>query len=221
MTKSRFHKIAREPLHDKVYHELRAAIMAGRFAPGERLTVRGIAEELGVSPMPVRGAFTRLVADRIVSQNASGGVELPKMSRDDYVERLDLRALLEGRAAVLAAQKANARTVTQLGKLADALTDASLSGDARGYVNANNKFKFAIVEAAESEPLMDLVERLWLQVGPFMHLFQTDVRHQAEIDRHHQVVEAISKGDGDTARLEIERDIRDGIAFLLRTAPGD
>lgn len=221
MTKPRVHKIVREPLHDKVYHELRAAIMAGRFAPGERLTVRGIAEELGVSPMPVRGAFTRLVAERIVAQNASGGVELPKMTRAEYLERLELRALLEGHAAQIAAQKANTRIIAQLNKLADAVTEASLSGDARGYVSANKKFKFAVVDAAGSEPLMDLVERLWLQVGPFMHLFQTDVRHQAEIDRHHQAVAAIAKGDGETARIELERDIRDGIEFLLRTAPSD
>lgn len=99
--------------------------------------------------------------------------------------------------------------------LGNALTQASLVGDARGYVDANKKFKFAIVEAAGSEPLTDLVERLWLQVGPFMHLYQTDVRHQVKIDRHEQIVDAIEKGDGPAARREVERDIRDGMDFLL------
>ncbi|MCA0042508.1 GntR family transcriptional regulator [Celeribacter litoreus] len=221
MTKSRFQKISREPLHDKVYHELRSAIMAGRFAPGERLTVRGIADEFGVSAMPVRAALTRLVAEKIATQNATGGVELPKMSHEEYLERIELRALLEGRAAALAAAKANKRTVSHLEKLADALSEASVAGDARGYVNANKKFKFAVVEAAASEPLQDLVSRLWLQVGPFMYMFQNDVAHQAEIDRHHQVVDAIREGDAERARVEMERDILDGIEFLKRTAPED
>ena len=217
MPRTRFHKISRETLHDRVYGELRAAIMAGRFAPGERLTVRGIAEELGVSAMPVRAAFTRLVSERIVTQNAAGGVELPAMTRDEYLERFELRALLEGKAAEMAAGRADERVVAKLRKLAKAITEASLSGDAHAYVSANKKFKFEVVEAAGSVPLMDLVERLWLQIGPFMHLFQTDVRHQAEIDRHDQVVEAIARGDGKTARFELERDIRDGMDFLIRT----
>jgi len=217
VSEGRIHKLNRETLHDRAYHELRAAIMAGRFAPGERLTVRGIAEELGVSPMPVRSAFARLIAEKIVSQNASGGIELPEMSRDEYVERLQLRALLEGQAAYLAASRATPADVARLGKLADALTEASENGDARGYVRANKAFKFAVVTAARSEPLMDLVERLWLQVGPFMHLFQTDVHHQAQIDRHHQAVAAIARHDAAAASDEITRDILDGIQFLLGT----
>ncbi len=217
MAKSRFNKLSRETLHDRVYGELRAAIMAGRFAPGERLTVRGIAEEIGVSPMPVRAAFTRLVSERVVTQNATGGIELPEMSQEEYLERLELRALLEGKAAEMAAGRTNEATVAKLRRLADALTEASLAGDEPGYANANKRFKFAIVEAAGSEPLMDLVERLWLQVGPFMHLFRTDVRHQAVIDRHHQTVDAIARGDGRAAREELERDIRDGMDFLVRT----
>lgn len=216
MSDGRIHKISRETLHDRAYHELRSAIMAGRFAPGERLTVRGIAEELGVSAMPVRSAFARLVAEKIVGQNASGGVELPQMSQEAYIELLRLRALLEGHAAYLAAERATTREVAQLRKLADILTEASNSGDAHGYVKANKAFKFAVVATAKSEPLLDLVERLWLQVGPFMYLFQRDVNHQAEIDRHHQVVEAIAKHDAATAKAEVERDILDGIDFLIK-----
>ncbi len=46
------------------YLHLRELLMSGRVGPGERLSLRNLAEALGVSMMPVREAVTRLVADR-------------------------------------------------------------------------------------------------------------------------------------------------------------
>src|ERR1022692_5321497 len=67
-------KISWEPLHEIAYRELRRAIMSARYAPGETLTVRATASALGVSPMPVRAAFSRLIAERAVEALGNGTV---------------------------------------------------------------------------------------------------------------------------------------------------
>ena len=60
----RLARITHATLYEKVYEELRNALMSGRFLPGEPLTIRGVAEALGTSIMPVREALRRLAAER-------------------------------------------------------------------------------------------------------------------------------------------------------------
>ena len=215
---SKLNKLSRNPLHEQTYNELRSAIMSAKFAPGDRLTVRGIASDLGVSAMPVRAAFIRLTAERAVVQNANGTIEIPRMTREHYHELISLRALLEGRAAELAAGHVSDDDIAALQAIGDALTDAALSGDADEYVVQNRRFKFSVVKMAKSPVLEDLVERLWVQVGPFMGYYTTAVRAQADLDRHHEVIAALKAGDGKKARKAMEKDIMDGLDYLFRTS---
>jgi len=216
MTEGKLRKLTRNPLHERTYQELRAAIMAARFAPGELLTVRGVASDMGVSPMPVRAAFSRLIADRAVDQNSNGTIVIPRMTKERYQELIQLRALLEGKAAEIAAGRITDKQLTELKKIGKALTEASIGGDATKYIVLNRRFKFAVVAAAESPALADLVERLWLQVGPFMGYYATDVRAQHELDRHVEAIAALEQGKGVAARKAIEADILDGAAFLFK-----
>jgi DNA-binding GntR family transcriptional regulator len=68
------------PLHEKVYLELVRALMSGQLQPGQKLTSRKLAKELGTSDMPVRSAFTRLQALRALSPMPNGSVEVPLIS---------------------------------------------------------------------------------------------------------------------------------------------
>lgn len=215
MTENKLTKLSRDPLHERTYSALRAAIMSAKFAPGDRLTVRGIAAEFGISAMPVRAAFARLIAEKAVVQNASGTIEIPHMTRDHYRELIMLRALLEGRAAEIAALRITPAELKELKSIGTLLTKASKSGDADAYITLNQRFKFAVVEAAQSPVLAELVERLWIQVGPFMRFYATDVHVQHELDKHMDAIDAMARGDAVAAREAIERDILDGAEFLF------
>ncbi len=57
-------KLNWEPMHDTVYSGIRDAIVGAQFEPGQKLSLRAIAGELGVSAMPVRAAVLRLVAKK-------------------------------------------------------------------------------------------------------------------------------------------------------------
>lgn len=217
MAQARLKKLSRNPLHERTYQELRSAIMSAKFAPGEHLTVRGVAADLGISAMPVRAAFTRLFAEKVVDQNANGTIIIPNMTKERYHELIVLRALLEGKAAEIAASRITSAQLKELRKIGDALTKASLAGDADAYLRYNQRFKFAVVAAADAPALADLVERLWLQVGPFMRFYHTDVRAQHELDKHTDAIEALERGDGAAARQAIEADILEGADFLFKS----
>ena len=217
MPPARLKKLNRNPLHERTYQELRSAIMLAKFAPGEHLTVRGVAADLGVSAMPVRAAFSRLFAEKAVDQNANGTIMIPRMTKERYAELILLRALLEGKAAEIAASRITADELKELKKIGKALTKASLDGDANAYLRLNQRFKFAIVAAADKPVLAELVERLWLRVGPFMRFYHTDVRAQHDLDRHEDAIKALERGDGQAARQAIEADITEGADFLFES----
>ncbi len=211
-------KLPREPLHDRVYKELRRALMAARFTPGEQLTLRATAEKMGVSVMPVRAAFNRLVAERAVVLLPNGSVAVPQMSARRFEELVELRATLEGLAVRKAAKAITPAELDALAEISDELTKAGMSGDGELYLDLNKAFKFTIYEASRSPELFGLIEALWLQFGPFMHNYAKDVRAHGVEDCHREVLAALQARDGAAAEKAMTSDISGGAKFLASVA---
>ena len=83
----------------KVYDSIREAITEGRLKPGDTLSTRQFAEALGVSQMPIREAFHRLVAEGALENRPNRTIGLPIFSLAEFDEIAEIRMLLEGRAA--------------------------------------------------------------------------------------------------------------------------
>src|ERR1700678_985147 len=81
----------RQTLQQRVYGELRAAIMGGRFLPGQTLTIRAVAAALRTSTMPVREALRQLVAERALDPLASRSFGIPRLSRKRFQDVVTLR----------------------------------------------------------------------------------------------------------------------------------
>jgi len=88
-----------EPLNGRVYAKLRAELMNGTFEPGEIVSIRGLAERLGTSTMPVREALNRLIADRALEARANRTIAVPLITRTGYRAVCEVRQALEGLAA--------------------------------------------------------------------------------------------------------------------------
>src|SRR5262249_17602810 len=132
------------PLHERVYGELRNALITGKFTPGQKLTSRKLAAALGTSDMPVRAAISRLTAARGFLQLANGTFIVPVLSRVQFREVMELRALLEGRATALACGGINAAAFRRLHKYSVELDAASEDADIVRYLEINQKLKFTI-----------------------------------------------------------------------------
>src|SRR5262245_9416349 len=107
-----------EPLHERVYRELRRALMAGKFAPGERLKPNGLARDLGTSPMPVRAALSRLTAEHALAKGDGGSIQVPLISRTAFRDIMETRILIESRAAAKACGHVGAEGLAELKDLA-------------------------------------------------------------------------------------------------------
>lgn len=211
-----------QPLHEKVYREIVRALVSGRFEPGQKLTSRKLAQELGTSDMPVRSALLRLQALRALDPLPNGSLEVPVMTAAGFSQLMDARMLVEGGATERAASRINGNALRTVRRLCGELTAAARDRDINRYLAANYDFKFSIYQHCGNQPMLFLIETLWMQVRPFFRRFADgfdgDLSGILDIDYHEEALEALEKGDGAAAREAIATDIREGATYLLANA---
>lgn len=210
------------PLHEIVYQRLNRALMAGQIRPGQKLTSRKVAQELGTSDMPVRAALSRLQALKALDPLPNGSLVLPQMTRERFSDLTASRLICEPAATEAAAKSIGKADLKVLRRECDGLTQAARDQDIDEYLIRNHEFKFSIYRAAGSQSLLFLIETLWLQVGPFLRQFSGkfdgNLSGILEIDYHEEVVEALARGDGLAARKAMHADIAEGAEYLLANA---
>jgi len=220
MALPRFADSAEIPTHERVYRILRGRILAGEMAPGDSVTLRGLAESLGVSMTPAREAVRRLVAERALEMTASGRVSVPVPDAARLEELFRARELLEPELAARALAKAGKQTISAMRAL-DATIDRCLAeGDAVGYVRANTDFHVTLYARADAPALLALVESVWLQTAPYMRRIYGRLGTAALTDYHEAALDALSRGDAAALADAVRADIAQGAA-LLRIAALD
>ena len=204
----------RPQLNRWVYEQLREAIVTGQFVPGRSVTLRGVAEQLGVSPMPVREALRQLVAERALVIHDNRRVGVPEMSTVRLEELGTARVLLEGELAERALPGIDASRLQALRRLDREVDLALEQGKPERYMRFNHEFHMTLYRASPSQVLLPLVESLWLQVGPFLRLVVGRLGTASFVDRHRAALAAMAAMDAAALREAIAADIGDGHALM-------
>jgi DNA-binding GntR family transcriptional regulator len=204
-------------VQDRVYAELRRWLMVGRFLPGESITLRALAAELGVSPMPVRSALRHLIAEGGFEVLPNRAVRVPRMTRGRLTELLALRRELEGMATVQACRNMTEAEYRDIARLHATLMRALAAGDGARILALNQRFHFAVYAVARSWVLTPMIEALWLRAGPFMHLAQSSPGVRWDGRHHCELMRALRRRDARAARRAIQRDINMAAQNLRRT----
>ena len=208
---------AREPIHQWVFRGLRRAIMSGAFPPGQAVTIRGLADRMGVSAMPVREALRRLVAERALTLLDNRRVRVPVMTAERFDELLAARIALETEAAVRALPAIDAGRLAALHGINGAIDRAVAAEDGETVVAQNLLFHLTLYGARPDSILLPLIESVWLQTGPFMRAALEELPSQSADDHHADALTAIADGDGAALRRAIRADIETGLGHLARS----
>lgn len=204
-------------LHNSVYDELCWRMITGRITPGTALSTRGLAQELGVSQMPVREALSRLAAERAIEIRSKRRITVPIMTPERFGDLLRCRLLLEPEAARLALDFID-RPKLKLLKEIDARMDAALgTGDVNAYMEGNFRFHFELYRSQHLHTLNKLIETLWLQFGPYMRVVYGRFGTSQLVDQHHVALAAIEAGDREALGRAIHCDIEDGMGLIGRS----
>lgn len=205
--------------HQWVYQLLRNNLLCGRIKPGIPLTIRGLAEILEVSPMPVREALHRLACESAVEVKNNRRVIVPLMTAEKFRELCDLRILLETHAAEGALPYIKEEDIEVLEKLDAKIDDAIAKDDDDNISLFNQDFHRYLYCANPFQISVPLIESLWLQLGPFSRIAISKLEKVYLVDRHTEAIEALKQRNLFGLRRAIEADIRDGIASI-RTVDG-
>lgn len=194
--------------------KLRDLILSGELSPGQRLQELAVVDRLNVSRTPVRAALARLQEEGLVEAVPSGGYAVRAFSQEDVDEAIELRGVLEGLAARLAAEKGAAPERLAPLKACLAEIDAVLGAtrlseaDFERYVELNERFHARLTALADSPMVAQQIARAYAL--PFAspsgfvmaQAAQPQARHILALaqDQHRCVLEAVERREG--ARAE-------------------
>ena len=204
------------PLHEEIHTELRLRLITGRIVPGLGLSTRRLADELGVSQMPVREALSRLAAEGAVEIRSKRRIQVPPMTRERFDDLQRCRLLLEPLSAKLAIGYIDPPTLDRLRHYNQCLDLAMQNGDINSYMEANYLFHFSIYRAHPHHVHNRLIESLWVQFGPFMRFVFSRIPSADLVDQHELALEAIARGDAEALATAIHQDIADGMTLIDR-----
>lgn len=208
---------------------LRKRILGGELSGGTRLFEVALAEELGISRTPVRAALSRLAEEALLDRTPGGGFVVRSFAVADVVDTIELRGVLEGTAARLAAERgvpegmlAEGREI--LRQLDRVFRDQSV--DMEAYSSLNSRFHQHLARMSQSDVLCREIERITALPFASPSAFLDDESHQAALaktlsaaqEQHRALIEAIGNREGfraESLAREHARAARRNVEFLL------
>jgi GntR family transcriptional regulator of vanillate catabolism len=193
---------------------LRELILSGELDPGQRLSELSVVERLKVSRTPVRAALSKLEEEGLVEALPFGGYAVKAFTAGEVDEAIELRGVLEGLVARLAAEKGG--SAAKLAEMKDILIEIdliiaapqALAADFARYVELNAAFHAGLVELADSPPVAHQLARAMALpfASPSGFVMAQALRPEARTllivaqDQHREVLAAIERREG--ARAE-------------------
>ena len=209
--------LAGDTLTDQAYQALRHSLMTGALLPEQTLTVRNVAEEMGVSLTPVREAVQRLVVEHGLEVVNGRTIRVPRLDVETYREILKIRMELESLAAKEAAPRISNEEIERLDGVMQAHVAAIRAGDAHRTLLENTEFHLSIYRASGQPILVRMIESLWLRVGPTLNLlFPQYCGSLTGHETHLVAVDALRRRDGDALGQAMRDDLTHGSRFLIR-----
>ena len=189
---------------ETTYERLCEEIRSGKLPPGSRLRETEIAERLAVSRTPVREAIRRLEADGLVDHLPRSGAVVRKLEYPELMELYEMRTVLEGTAARLAARAASPVELEELVAINDEMRAAA--GRPEEVIGLNRQFHKLLLDAARNRFLlraMATVENTLLILGS-SSMAKPDRAREA-VDEHREVLDALLARDGAAAEAAMRR----------------
>jgi DNA-binding GntR family transcriptional regulator len=203
---------SRTRLVDDVAEELRERIYAGDYALGTPLRQEELAEELQVSRTPLREAIRVLTNEGLLHSEPNRTVRVVSADLKKFLAAYQVREVLDGLAARLAAGSADVPGRVAVGEIIDRQLQTIEPWDYEAYTKSNVEFHTAVIDLADNEYLRAQlpIVRMTSQVFGPVKLLEAD-RAALAVEQHRLIAAAIAEGEGDAAERLARAHIRSTI----------
>jgi DNA-binding GntR family transcriptional regulator len=204
----------RQTTVDLVEAALRDAIVSGRFAPGSPLRQNDIAQDVGVSPVPVREALQRLVASGLAVAQTHRGVTVAPASERDFLDISELRQLLEPQALRKSAPNLTDEDFARAERAIDA---AHRTTDALERARLHWSFHSAIYAKADRRRLLAQIDTLYMHINRYLlPAWSAAGLSENWCDSHHDIIRALKDKQVGVATKLVLQQIKDSEARVIR-----
>ena len=185
-------KISLRTLRQEVYDQLRDKIISAKILPGQTISLRELAQKFGVSLMPVREALWQLESERIIVIESNKRIRVNTLTAKEMEEALRLRLMLESTAAERACDLRPEEAVPKVKNLLETM-ETSVDRP-KIFMRRNTQFHFSIYSYADSPLLLEIINRLWARVFPyvFTYFFITQDNSKA-MKRHWKMFQGLAE----------------------------
>lgn len=206
-----------QTLREIVLGRMRAAILSGRFASGERLVERTLCDQLGVSRSVVREVIRILEAEGLVESLPNRGPMVATLDWTRARQIYDIRLLLEQGAASTCAAMADDATKTRLTAALRGIEAAFASGESLTLAQASTAFYEVIFRAAGHDIAWEIVQRLNGRISRLRAMtLATKERNVSGLARMTRICEAIAANDAPGAAQAVRDHLIDASAIAER-----
>ncbi len=181
---------------ERAYRTIRERILSGAYGPGFRLVIDSLAEELGVSALPVREAIRRLEAEGLVVFRPNAGAQVAPADPALFEESMRVLAVLEGYATALASSEIDEAGIVRLEQINARMVECMEQLDTLGFGAANREFHFSIYERCPNPYLVELLKDTERRLDAIRRTVFTQIpyRGRASIEEHRELIDLLRAG---------------------------
>lgn len=203
---------------DRVHGAIRERILSGEYRPGSRLILSRLADDHGVSFIPVREALRRLEAEKLVKVERNRGARVAELSLADMRDIYETRLVLEEHALRAAIALHAGGPFEDAGRALKAMAEQFEEGDERAAYASHERFHLSLYESSGSMWTVHLVEQLWSSAERYVRL-AASVRPDPKlfVAEHEEIFAAVEARDADRAAQKLAENLRTTQRLLAET----
>lgn len=212
----------RESIEQRVARTLRDLIVGGQLPAGAPLVQRDLAQQLGVSPTPVRAGLSQLEREGLVAVTATGRAIVSRLTREDFEEIYAARLGLEGLAARVGAVSVGKVEIVQMKGLLQRLRQLAEEQDVDEYLRHRWEFHATAYRTSGRRRLVDEVERLFWRADRYNRLvLSTLERFRESVGRYRDFLAACEANNGSLAEQAVHESMRWAVDRAAPSLPSE
>jgi DNA-binding GntR family transcriptional regulator len=206
--------ITRKPLRDQAYQQILALVHRGDLAPGTRVKDTTLASQLGVSRTPVREALLQLAQEGVLAADMGRGFSVGRLELLEMRETGVVLTELE----ILALRTSPGVAAGRLTRLSEVDRELSLlRSDVDRIVSLEEEWHRELLAECPNHRLKQMIANLWQVPRRYMRAYLRDARRVSLSTQHHtRIIEALRRGDRETAEVRLRHHWERGMEELSR-----
>jgi DNA-binding GntR family transcriptional regulator len=200
------------PLTDRIFDLLQDSIIKGDIPAGSKISEPELAKSYGISRGTLREALSRLEERRLIIRSPNHGARVISLTYDELIETYQIREVLGGLGAGLAAQKMTDEEIAELRRLLDEHERSIEEDQGLSYYQQEGEFDFhyRVLHGSRNNKLLAILDGgLYQLIRMYRYQFSTaSPRPYKALKEHRRIVDAIEDRDAELADLLMRRHIR-------------